>query len=269
MEIQWSLVLFSALAGAGGWMLAGLAYDDLKGKNASTRATAAIAAIVVLIIGGIASVTHLSHPDRVMGALSHPTSDIFYEALLLGLAVVCTIVYVILLKRESSDKARKVFICLAAAIGIVLSFVSGLGYAVMDARYSWNTPLLPLGYLATSIPTGLAAYLVVVLAGKDEQQSAGHLFRGVLVGGIIAAIVAALYAIVSGTAGDQPLVIWGLVVIVGGIVPACIAGLMAKNPEGAFGKAVCALLCALVGSLAFRCFMWMTSTVVANLFLQL
>jgi formate-dependent nitrite reductase membrane component NrfD len=178
-------------------------------------------------------------------------------------------VYVVLLKRNASAKGRKVFICLAALIGIVLSFVSGLGYAVIDARYSWHTPLLPLGYLSTSIPTGLAAYLVVVLAGKDENQSVGHLYRGVMVGGIIAAIVAALYAIVSGTATDLPLVIWGLVVVVGGIVPACIGGLLAKKPEGAFGKSVCALVCALVGSVAFRCFMWATSTVVANLFLQL
>lgn len=269
MEIQWSLVLFSALAGAGGWMLAALAYDEVKGKNAATRFNAGITALIVLIVGGIASVTHLSHPDRVMGALSHPTSDIFYEALLLGLTVICLIVYVVLLKRDSSPGGRKVFIVLAAVIGVVLSFVSGLGYAVMEARYSWNTPILPLGYLATSIPTGFAAYLVVVLAGKDEQQSVDHLFRGILVGGIIAAIVCALYAFVSGTAGTQPIVIWGLVVAVGGIVPACIANAMAKKPEDAFGKAVCTLLCALVGSLSFRCFMWMTSTVVANFFLQL
>ena len=268
MEIQWSLVLFSALAGAGGWMLAGLAADEVKQRNAGARFAAGFAAIIVLIVGGVCSATHLSHPDRMLGALAHPTSDIFYEAVLLGIAVLCTIVYLVLLKREASPKARKGFIVAAAAIGVVLSFVSGLGYAVMAARYSWNTPLLPLGYLATSIPTGLAAYALVVKTSEPAPALA-PLAKGIAVGGVLAAVVCALYACVSGTAASDPAVIWGLVVVVGGVVPAVLGARLAKAPEASTGMLACSLVCALVGSIAFRCFMWATTIVVADMFLQL
>lgn len=268
MEIQWSLVLFSALAGAGGWILAGLAVDEVKGRNTASHFNAGLVALIVMLVGGVCSATHLSHPDRMLGALSHPTSDIFYEAALLGIAAICTVVYLVLVKRDGSAGARKGFIVIAAIIGVLLSFVSGLGYAVMAARYSWNTPLLPLGYLATSIPTGLAAYTVVALAA-DAKADVALPAKGIMAGGIIAVIVCALYAFVSGTAASDPLVMWGLVVVVGGIVPAVLGAMIAKNPEGALPKAACALVCALVGSIAFRCFMWMTTIVVANLFLQL
>lgn len=268
MEIQWSLVLFSALAGAGGWMLAGLAVDEVKRRNQGARFAAALAAIVVLIVGGICSATHLSHPDRMLGALAHPTSDIFYEAALLGIAVICAIVYLVLLKRDASPKARCGFIVAAAVVGVVLSFVSGLGYAVMDARYSWNTPLLPLGYLATSISTGLAAYALVVQKCESKPELAS-LTKGIAVGGIAAAVVCAIYAFVSGTAASDPAVIWGLVVVVGGVVPAVLGARAAKASQAAFGATVGALACALVGSIAFRCFMWATTIVVADLFVQL
>lgn len=268
MEIQWSLVLFSSLAGAGGWMLAGLAADEIKQRNAGAHFAAALAAIVMLIVGGVCSATHLSHPDRMLGALAHPTSDIFYEAVLLGVAVICAIVYLVLLKREGSPKARKGLIVAAAAIGVLLSLVSGLGYAVMAARYSWNTPLLPLGYLATSIPTGLAAYALVVKV-NEPSPSLSHLAKGVAVGGVLAAAVCALYACVSGTAASDPAVIWGLVVVVGGAVPAILGVRLAKTSEPSTGMLACALTCALVGSVAFRCFMWATTIVVADLFLQL
>ena len=268
MEIQWSLVLFSALAGAGGWMLAGLAADEVKQRNQGARFAAAVAAIAVLIVGGVCSATHLSHPDRMLGALAHPTSDIFYEAALLGVAVICTIVYLVLLKRGASPKARKGFIVAAAAIGVVLSFVSGLGYAVMAARYSWNTPLLPLGYLATSVPTGLAAYALVVRKCEEKPELAA-LAKGIAAGGIAAAIVCALYAFVSGTAASDPAVIWGLVVLVGGVAPVVLGARAAKAPQTSAGMLAGALVCALVGSIAFRCFMWATTIVVADLFLQL
>ena len=204
-----------------------------------------------------------------MGALSHPTSDIFYEALLTGIAVICAAVYMVLMKRGAGDGARKAFAIAAALVGIALSFVSGLGYAVMDARYSWNTPLLPCGYLATSIPVGFGLYLAIALFGKEEKTDWELSARCTVIGGVLAALVAAAYAAISGTAASNPAVIWGLVVCVGGIGSAALGFLASKKEDGALSMAVAACAAALVGSIAFRCFMWMTTTVVANMFLQL
>ncbi|MDU6010874.1 MAG: DmsC/YnfH family molybdoenzyme membrane anchor subunit [Slackia sp.] len=101
MEIQWSLVIFSSLVGMAGWMLAASAFDEVKGVNEKARPAAAAISLALLVVGGLASVTHLSHPTRVMGALSHPTSDIFYEALLTGLAAICIVVYLVLVRRDA------------------------------------------------------------------------------------------------------------------------------------------------------------------------
>ena len=95
MEIQWSLVLFTALTGMGGCMFACVAADEFLGRAKAAAFPAAVAALVIAVVGGLASVTHLSHPDRIMGALSHPTSGIFTEALLVGCLCVCVVVYLL------------------------------------------------------------------------------------------------------------------------------------------------------------------------------
>ncbi len=113
MEIQWSLVLFTVLTGGAGWALGCVAVDEFtqKAKN-DTNFIAAIVAIVLAAVGGIASVTHLSHPENMLAALSHPTSGIFTEELLVGLTAVFALVYVILLKRGAAASALTVALVL-------------------------------------------------------------------------------------------------------------------------------------------------------------
>ncbi|WP_270297928.1 DmsC/YnfH family molybdoenzyme membrane anchor subunit [Eggerthella sinensis] len=79
MTIQWSLVLFTVLAGCGAWLFACVAIDEFRGAAAKVRVPASVAAVVLLAVGGIASATHLSHVDRMMAALAHPAPGIFLE----------------------------------------------------------------------------------------------------------------------------------------------------------------------------------------------
>lgn len=263
MEIQWSLVLFTALTGLAGWMLVACAVSDLKGTMKEAAFPASLVALVILVVGGCCSVTHLSHPDRMLGALGHPTSGIFTEALLVGLTALCVIVYLILLKRSAPAPARKTFIVLAAIFGVVLSFSAGASY-MMSSRPSWNTIALPLGYLGTAIPAGIACYLVVAAAKKTQIDG---VFPTILMaGGIVAALTAAIYAFASGTMADSILLIWVMAVIIGGLAPAVFGYLMKKRPEAALTYAVVALVCAVVGSVAYRCYMWTSTTVIDNFF---
>ena len=163
MEIQWSLVLFTALTGMGGCMFACVTADEFLGRAKAAAFPAAVAALVIAVVGGLASVTHLSHPDRIMGALSHPTSGIFTEALLVGCLCVCVVVYLVLVKREAAAGARKAVAVIGAVFGLLLSFMAGESY-LMEARPNWCSQLLPLGYLLTAVSEGIAAYLVVVAA---------------------------------------------------------------------------------------------------------
>ncbi len=72
ISIQWSLVLFTALTGIAGWTFVCVAADEFLGRAKAAAFPAGIAAFVLAVVGGLASVTHLSHPDRIMGALGHP-----------------------------------------------------------------------------------------------------------------------------------------------------------------------------------------------------
>lgn len=264
MEIQWSLVLFTVLTGGAGWALGCVAVDEFTQKTKNdTNFIAAIVAIVLAAVGGIASVTHLSHPENMLAALSHPTSGIFTEALLVGLTAVFALVYVILLKRNAAASARKLFVVLAAVFGIVLAFASGASY-MMDAQTAWNTPLLPLAYGGTTMPLGVAVYLIVALAKHEEGL--GQYFLLLLVGGAVAAITGLFYGVATGVASQEPLMMWGLVVAVGGVVPAVCGWLGRKMPSSALALAGVAAVASFAGCVALRCVMWATSAVVNNFF---
>ena len=170
MAIQWSLVLFTVLTGAGGWMLACVAIDEFAGRTRGVNKLAVVVAAVVACIGGIASVTHLSHPEHIMGALSHPTSGIFTEAALTGLLAVCAVVYFVLLVRGASAGARKAFAVLGAVFGVALSFMAGESVA---------------GGVVAAVTA--AAYGAVSGAGADQPLLLWGL--AVVVGGVAPAVL--------------------------------------------------------------------------------
>lgn len=264
METQWSLVLFTVLTGAAGWTLGCVAIDEFirKTKN-DTNFIAAIVAIVLAAVGGVASVTHLSHPENMLAALNHPTSGIFTEALLVGLTALFALVYLIVLKRDAGATARKIFAVLAALFGIVLAFAAGASY-MMSAQLMWNTPLLPLAYGGTAMPLGIAVYLLVAqIRGEQDLKLLQTLL---IVGGAVAAITGLFYGVATGAAAHEPLLMWGLVVIVGGVAPALCGWVAAKQPASALVLYVVATAAAFIGCAALRCAMWATSTVVNNFF---
>lgn len=257
MSIQLSLVIFTALVGTAGWLAVCIAISELSGKGKSARSLAAIATLVLAIVGGIASVTHLSHPDRLFGALGHPTSGIFIEAVLVGLLIVSVVVYLILLKRESG--AAKVLAIIAAIIGLVGSYMTGNSY-IMSSIPVWDTVTLPIAYSLTVAPAGVALYLVLLGIKKDQDAKLFGLFLAVV--GILGAIGAAAFL---APAGADALLTWGVCVVVGGIIPA-ICGFLVFKGQSAMIMGAIALACALVGCVALRCLMWTTGETLYSLF---
>ena len=263
MEIQWSLVIFTALSGTAGWLLAAVAYAEFAGGLKKSVFPATLTALVLLIVGGLASVTHLSHPERMLEALNHPTSGIFIEAVLLGITAALAIVLMVLIKREASPTARKVIAVLAAVVGVALSYEAGASY-MMEAHANWNTMLLPLGYLATAIPAGIS--LFILIAGFcDEEDQLGVLPVALIAGGVIAAVVAAIGTVSKG-GPDALLLGWILSVCVGGVLPAVFGVILAKKPSTARAVAAVVVVCALVGAIAFRADMWTAAQFVHNFF---
>ena len=244
MDIQWSLVLFTAIASCGTWVSVGVAVDELRGLTQRTNLTASALALVLAVVGGIASVTHLSHPDRIMAVLSHPTPGIFLEALLIGLFIAAVAVYVILLKRDASAGARKAVAVLAAVIGIVFSFASGYSY-MMEARATWNTIALPLGYMGFGAASGLSLYLLLAACKKESVEAVKLAGWETVIGGVLALVVA---------------------LVCGGLAPLVCGWLARSKPASAVTMATVAFAGGIIGSIAFRAVMWMVGTAVANYF---
>ena len=263
MEIQWSLVLFTALTGTAGWMYACVAADEFLKKAPKSAFVASIVAFVVAVVGGLASVTHLSHPDRMLNALQHPTSGIFVEAALIGCFCVCVAIYAIMVKRGVSESARKVVVVIGAAFGIALSFMAGESY-MMEARPNWNTPLLPLGYLGTAIPAGVAAYLTVVAARKEIDDAKPYAVT-LLVGGVVAAVTALAYGLSAGALDATTGMLLALCVVGAGVVPAACGAVLRTKANSLLALAAASLVCALVGAVAYRCIMWLITVPVSDL----
>lgn len=242
-------------------MFVGVAADKLLGRNDDKLFSASIVAICAMVVGGIASITHLAHPENILSALNHPASGIFIEAVLCGLAIVAMAVFAILIKRGSSEGAQKAFAVLGAAIGVILSFMAGHSY-IMSAVSTWNTMLLPVGYLCTSIPVGAALYLCMVAknATAESVQVAAVLL---VAGGILAAIVSIAYVVAVGAFAWLGVLTCVGCVLVGGVVPAVCGYIALKKPEKAFTISIVALCCAFMGAIVFRCAMWMAYALAA------
>lgn len=265
MEIQWSLVLFTALASCGTWLFTGVALDEIRSLTKQTNWLAALLALVLAVAGGIASVTHLSHPSRIMGVLAHPTPGIFLEALLIGLFVVCVIVYLVLLKREANAGARKAVAITAAIIGIIFSFASGYSY-MMDARTTWNTITLPLGYLGFGAASGFALYMMLCAIKKESSEAIKLAGLETTLGGILTLIFGLFFGFVSGAATGSAAAIFWVAIVCGGAAPALCGLLGRTKADNALTMAGIACAGGIIGSIAFRAVMWMVGTAVANYF---
>ena len=260
MSIQWSLVLFTALTGMAGWMFACVAIDCFVKKAQGANFIASIVAFVLAAVGGLASVTHLSHPENILGALSHPTSGIFVEAVLTGIFCVSVLLFIILLKKES-EGGMKVFAIIGAIDGVALSFMAGESY-MMSSQTTWNTILLPLSYFATAIPAGIGAYLVCAYAKKAEGLK---LYATLLAAGAaIGAIVAAIYVLTSGNITGVAVTYFAIILVC--MVIAFVIGFMLMKKESGLGLAIAAMVCAFGGAVALRCLMWIISLPTSNFF---
>lgn len=260
MDIQWSLVLFTALTGTAGWLFFFTGLNVFTRRSTSTGFMPGAVALALAIAGGLASVTHLAHPERMMGALAHPTSGIFTEAVLTGLFALCIVVFLVGLKRNQNAAVR-VGAVGGMVFGVLLSFMAGYSY-IMAARAAWFTILLPCGYLATAVPAGAALYGALLPA--DDEGGARFSTRTVIAGGAVAAIGVAAYAAASGSfvGAGAPYAV--LALCLAGVVPVAVGVASMRAPVRAL--AWVAFAAALVGAVLYRVMMWIVGTGFYNFF---
>ena len=138
MAIQWPLVLFSLLAGAGGAMLAFAGLSQLLGGSRTVRRRAVWCALALFVIGGLCSVAHLASPLNAISAVTNllSFSGISIELMLLGASFIAGAAYLVLTREEGRDGAVRVVAVLAVIFGVAIMLLNQLS---LQSRKSYTT----------------------------------------------------------------------------------------------------------------------------------
>jgi DMSO reductase anchor subunit len=271
MTVAWALVFFTLFAGLGAGLFVAVAATEWRGSAKDARLPAAATALAALIVGGISSVLHLGHPERIFGALGHPGSGIFLEMLLIGLTGLGVIVYIVMLARGSSDSSRKAEATVTAVPAVFLSFAVGNSY-VMAARPAWDTVVLPLLYMATAAVMGCFA-LSVFTAVKGDTETTKRTALAGLISLAIQVVLVIVYLVYLGSAsfadpsrsagrvlsGSLAALFWAGLVLCGLLVPVGLAWLLRSKKAGGISPlavAAVGLVAVLGGGVAFRALMF-------------
>ena len=276
MGNEWALVFFTVLAGLGTGTFVGVGVSEWLGKAEYVRKPGAIVALVALPVSGFSSLLHLGRPERMFGALGHPTSGIFLEALMIGLTMVGVCAYLVALRKGATDKTRKMITAIAALPAIVLAFAVGDTY-VMPSRPAWDTLVLPVAYVVSAAIMGCFS-LGVLLVWKESVQATA-LRRTTLVVLAIQAVVTVAYLVALATApypdvtrsatrvlaGNLAPLFWIGIVLIGLLVP--VALMMMKWQEKLPRPvALIGLVCTVIGAIAFRVMMFNLGTGIIQFF---
>lgn len=172
MDIQWPLVFFTLFIGLGCGTFAGsIIITEWFGRAKQIRMLSSMIAIVALGLGGMASTLHLGHPERMFGALGHPTSGIFMESSIIFLLGLDILIYLLALRRNVSGQTCKIIGTVGIVLAIALAFVNGDTY-VMAARPAWNTLVLPVLYIASAAVMGCFSLNLLLLRTEHYDKTA-------------------------------------------------------------------------------------------------
>lgn len=216
------------------------------------------------------SVLHLSHVDRILEALNHPTSGIFVEAAMIGVLCVILAVYFVLLVRGSSSKARTAVGILALLVGVVFTYACGSSY-MMEARPAWQTVALPLAYLGTAASAGAGLNLLLKALQKRDEKAVS--FAGLLAvaGGALGLVLAAAFCIAAGAyiaAADNGAMMCTIVLFVALVAVIACGAVAFKQPKSALALGAIALVAGVAAAIALRVAMWLIGTPFMDFFLM-
>ncbi|MCD8213582.1 MAG: dimethyl sulfoxide reductase anchor subunit [Campylobacter sp.] len=279
MGNELALVFFSSLIDLGCGLFIALCVNEWLNINDKIKFKGSVVALVILALGGFSSVLHLGHPERIFGALGHPTSGIFLESSGIGITAIVILVYIYMLKQKTSKQTLKAITLVGAIVAAILAFAVGDSY-VMSARPAWDTLTLPFVYLASAGLMGALAYAALLVEPSDELVI--KMKRIVKFFIVIQAAAIMIYLIALGSAdypdtsrsvgivlvGALAPMFWVGIVFVGLIAPMCLVSFKAQDVKTAMMGAPFAvgLICALAGALAYRVLMFNLGTPVWQFF---
>lgn len=263
MLIEWSLVLYSLFMGLSIGPFALLALTDACEQRAVLCKWASLVALGSIALAGISAFTHLLQPLKAVYMFANFSSPMTQETVVVLLTGLVAALLVAQLYFNFLPGLRRP----TAALGLLLAVVSVVMIAMiylLPARPAWNTWLLPLTLLLSSLINGLLlAWAMVVLVprqtgetGRDEL--AGNLRRWALPFLVIYALIAVVYMVYAANlaggimrliTGDLAAWFWIGLIIAGLAAPAVLLWLGRQSPKAG---ALTAFLLVVVGGVVVR-----------------
>jgi polysulfide reductase chain C len=274
----WLIVSYLFLAGAGaGAFLAAVACDLLAPDWSKALARAgSIASGPMVAVGTVCLVLDLEaglwEPWRQIYLVFNPTSMITWGVLILGLFIPVSLLYGLALNGITPlgkylEKYVKHLEIIGAPLAVSTAVYTGILIAVVNGVPFWNTPLMPVLFLASAVSTGLAVAMIgaavvdITTLRTLSNFALGHviflsveaLALGLLVFMSLTRSVEAAVSAQMLISGSLSLYFWTLVVVIGVFVP-FILSIVEYYEYGEMPKilVVGADVCVLVGGMSLR-----------------
>jgi formate-dependent nitrite reductase membrane component NrfD len=136
------------------------------------REKAAYASFVLLGLGGMLLIADLSQPLRFLNILNPAylnfTSPLAWGALNIVAFSIASIVYILAL-RKGDEKNGQLLSLITALLALGLPIYTGFDLTVHQSRPVWNTPIMPVLFVALAIASG-SAVGALLAAGNAEAQ---------------------------------------------------------------------------------------------------
>lgn len=293
MELQWPLIIFTALTAWASGLFATQCMCALKGDARKSQIPSLIASVAILGVGGIAVFFHLEHWERIFNGFGNPTSGITHELVMIVILVAVMVAFFALARQRDGVIPKPLSI---AGIAVSALLVIAMAHSYMMAsRPVWNTVLWVVYVLGNACVLGPATFALIDSLVDKESDGSKHATL-VLAGAAVNAVTTLAYAVaivLSGSsfvdmgysidptlpaqaapdmaaatnvfAGEYALLTWAGVILIGAVVPVVCAYLGKKKAQWKIAAPLI-LVAALIGAFCMRVLFYLLGNDVFLLF---
>lgn len=228
------------------------------------REKAAYGSMVLLALGGLLLIADLSQPMRFFNVLNPAylnfTSPLAWGSLNIVCFGVCSVLYILELRKGEDSARGKMLALVTAVLALGLPIYTGYDLSVHQSRPMWNTPIMPVLFVALAVASG-SAVGTLLTGGKEDAQKVLReymLWSTGAVGVILISILgttnyggsASELTFIIMTTGTMGLIFIGVGLLAGTAAP--VAVLFLAHVRQQTGGLMIAALLILVGSAALR-----------------
>lgn len=243
---------------------------------AGVRRSAAYLSFALLVVGGVLLIADLSQPLRFLNTLNpfylQFTSPLAWGALNIAAFGICSVLYLLALRKDDAKRGRLLAL-VVALLALGLPIYTGFDLSVHQSRPLWNTPVMPVLFVALAMASG-AAVSSLLAGGNAAAQATLRQYLIWSLGAVGVILVSMLGTTNYGgaaeeltfillTTGSMGLIFVGLGIVAGTVAPFALLVAPLGRQQGAV---MVAALLVLLGSAALRYAILMVPQQVQTLF---